>query len=97
MNPSILTTTLVAALSAVSFSAQASNYTAPAVASDQVVASFQRLFTHRWTPPAGAAAATSKAEVDHLRAYVNAMLWQQPSYHLPAAYAAAETRPLARN
>jgi hypothetical protein len=97
MNRSVMTATLVAALSALSFSAQASSYSAPAVASDQVVASFERLLTHRLTPPAIAAATTSRTEIDHLRAYVNAVLWQQPSYHLPATCAAAAARPLARS
>lgn len=93
MNKPLLKTTLAVALSAVSVCVFASNYAPPAQAPDQVVASFDRLLNHTPATMAVAVPAASKAKTDPLPASVNAVLWQQPSYHLPVKSASLPVQP----
>lgn len=93
MNKSLLKTTLAVALSAISVSVFASTYAPSADASDQVVASFGRLLNHTPVTTAVALPAASKSEADPLPASVNAVLWEQPSYHLPVKSAPLPVKP----
>lgn len=96
MNESMLKTIFAVALSAAAVSVFAANSAPPAEAADQVVASFERLFTHSPTPTAVADPAASKAEVDPLRARVNAVLWSQTSSPVPVKYT-THVKPRQRN
>lgn len=93
MNKSLLKTTLAVALSAVSVSVFASTYAPSAQAPDQVVASFGRLLNHTPATTAVAVPAASKSEMDPLPASVNAVLWEQPSYHLPVKSTSLSVKP----
>lgn len=93
MNKSMLKTIFAMTLSAAAVSAFAANSAPPAAASDQVVASFERLFAHSATPTAVAYPAVPGAEQDPLRASVNAVLWTQPSDHVPVKYALKSDKP----
>ncbi|HJU71507.1 MAG TPA: hypothetical protein VJ603_06645 [Paucimonas sp.] len=81
MNASLSKTILAIALSGASAFLFASANAAPVEVTDQVVASFNRLLNH--APARAAVAAVPKDEADPLRASLNAVLWEQPSYHLP--------------
>lgn len=93
MNKSLLKVTLAVVLSAISVSVFASTYAPSAEAPDQVVASFGRLLNHTPATIAVALPAASKSEVDPLPAGVNAVLWERPSYHLPAKSTLLSVKP----
>lgn len=80
-------TSVAIALSTLSLSALASGSTLPPEVPDQVVASFTRMLDHPVTSIAVKVPESLKAESDPLRASVNTVLWEQPSYHLPTQYA----------
>lgn len=63
------------------------SYAAPASTTDQVAASFDRLLNHTPTGTAPAVPAALAADADPLRSSLNVVLWEKPSYHLPAKYA----------
>lgn len=83
----------LALVSAFSLTAQA----APAMEADQVTASFERLLNHKPADIAVAVPAKSKAGADPLFATVNAVLWEQPSYHLFDKYASLSKQPKSKN
>ncbi|WP_420477014.1 hypothetical protein [Noviherbaspirillum sp. ST9] len=87
MNKSTLNAIFAAALSIVSFSAFAGKPPLSSEAPDPVIASFDRLLNHPATFIASTGKTLPKADADPLRDSVNAVLWEQPSYHLPAKYA----------
>ena len=71
---------------------------APAAeATDQIVASFDRLLNHVPTGTAASVPATLTADADPLRFSVSAVLWDSPSYHLPVKTAQLPTRSESRN
>lgn len=87
----IFACTLIAASTAVS----ASTALASADPTDQVAASFNRLLKPTSIAMTVTTPTISKteAEVDPLLAGVNAVLWAQPSYHLPVRYASLSAKP----
>lgn len=88
MNEPFLKASLALVLSAASVSAFAADDAVPAASSDQVLASFDRLFSHTPTPTAFDVTAATKPEADPLISGVNTVLWEVPSYHVPTRYAA---------
>lgn len=62
-------------------------YAMPAVGTDQVIASFERLLNHTPADTAVAVPAGSKAGADPLLAGVNTVPWKRLSYHPPDKYA----------
>jgi hypothetical protein len=97
MNKSIQKAIFAVALSSGAFSVFASNLTLAPEVPDQVVASFDRLLNHPATSIAMMEPASSRAESDPLHASVNAVLWEQPSYHLPVKYAYHDAKQKQRN
>lgn len=86
----LLKTTRAVALSAASMSAFAAT-DVPDEPKDQVAASFERLLNH--SPARAAIPTRPKTETDPLLAGVTAVLWEQPSYHLPIKSAALTVKP----
>lgn len=93
MNEPFLKTSLALVLSAASMSAFAADDAVPNASSDQVLASFDRLFSHTPTPTAFDAAAAAKPEADALITGINTVLWEVPSYHVPTKYASLLLQP----
>lgn len=93
MNGPLLKTTLTLAFAAVSFSMSSMAFAGHSVdTTDQVAASFDRLLNPAPTKSAAVpqVAATFPADAvmaDPLMAGMNRVLWQKPSYHLPAQFA----------
>lgn len=87
MNTSLLKTILALAFAAVSFSMPSAAFAAPAETTDQVTASFDRLLKPTPTKTAAVPQSTTTFRADPLMASVNAVLWQKPSYHMPAQVA----------
>lgn len=93
MNNPFLKISRALVLSAVAVSAFAADDAVPTASSDQVLASFDRLFSHAPTPTAFDVAAATKAEADPLISGVNTVLWEVPSYHVPTRYASLSPQP----
>lgn len=87
MNGLLLKTSLTLAFAAVSFSMSSMAFAGPAESTDQVTASFDRLLKPALTKPAAVPQEAIRFPTDPLMAGVNGVLWQKPSYHLPAQYA----------
>lgn len=70
---------------------------APSAPYDPLAASFERLLNPAPAAPRSSAPAQHSADADPLRAHLSALLWTEPSYHLPTRVAqltlASQRRP----
>ncbi|WP_136416326.1 hypothetical protein [Herbaspirillum sp. ST 5-3] len=93
MNKALLNTVFAVAMSAVSLDVFASSDAASSMPAEQVAASFERLLNHTPADTPVALPRTSSKESDPLRAGLSAVLWEQPSYHLPIRSASLSLKP----
>lgn len=93
MNKPLMKAVFAATLSIAALPALASPDPMPADATDQVAASFSRLLRHMPASNPVALPAGTVAQADPLLAGVNAVLWAQPSYHVPVRIASLAAKP----